>query len=154
MIRSLLVYGFIHFSALAIGGIATSRGVREWYPTLQLAPWTPPGWFFGFAWTTIMVLLTILCAKTIPLNRLFQWGNPLITFYWIHLLLNIAWNYCFFWMRSPALGLIELSLFYFVLVVMSYYFIREWKASIFFLLPYLLWGLVALSLNTYIWIKN
>ncbi|MFN3342715.1 MAG: TspO/MBR family protein [Flavobacteriales bacterium] len=154
MTRSLIVFLALNFFALFIGGFATSKGVREWYPSLQIAPWTPPGWFFGFAWTTIMVLLSIACAKVIPREKLFSLNEPIVRWYWIQLVLNIAWNYCFFWMRNPTLGLVELSLFYAALVVMSFYFAQTWKPSIWLLLPYLTWGLVALSLNAYIWAKN
>ena len=31
----------------------------DWYSNLNKAPWTPPGWVFGFAWTTIMLCFSI-----------------------------------------------------------------------------------------------
>ena len=31
----------------------------EWYLNLNKAHWTPPGWVFGAAWTTIMICFSI-----------------------------------------------------------------------------------------------
>ena len=31
----------------AIGGVATSRSVGDWYDSLDRAPWNPPAWLFG-----------------------------------------------------------------------------------------------------------
>ena len=58
MIKRLFVFLLINFGALALGGLFTSDGViSDWYEQLNKAPWTPPGWVFGAAWTTIMVCL-------------------------------------------------------------------------------------------------
>jgi len=149
-----LVFFLLNFGALALGGIATSKGVRDWYPTLDIAPWSPPGWFFGIAWTSIMVLLTILCVKTISLSELFSFQTPLVKLYWIHLVLNIAWNFCFFYFRNPLFGLIEIICFAGILFWMSLHFAKPNVWNWLFLLPYNVWIIVATSLNAYIWWKN
>ena len=46
----------LNFGALAIGSYFMNNGPQSnWYLTLNKAPWTPPGWVFGVAWTTIMI---------------------------------------------------------------------------------------------------
>jgi benzodiazapine receptor len=46
----------LNFSALAIGSWLMNNGpITNWYMNLNQAPWTPPGWVFGIAWTTIMI---------------------------------------------------------------------------------------------------
>jgi translocator protein len=42
-----------------IGGIATSSGLRDWYDDLDKAPWNPPAWVFGPAWTILYVVMAI-----------------------------------------------------------------------------------------------
>jgi len=55
MIYRLITFLLLNFGALAVGGFFTGKGVPSyWYSDLIKAPWTPPGWVFGFAWTTIM----------------------------------------------------------------------------------------------------
>ena len=49
------LFGVLNFVGLAIGGLATGPGVSsDWYAGLDKAPWTPPGWVFGAAWTAVM----------------------------------------------------------------------------------------------------
>ena len=63
MIFKTILFLVINFAALAVGGIFTGKGVvSEWYLSLSKAPWTPPGWVFGAAWTTIMVCFAIYMA--------------------------------------------------------------------------------------------
>lgn len=68
MILRTILFLVINFGALGIGSYFTGSGVSsEWYQTLNKAPWTPPGWFFGFAWTTIMICFSIYLAFLWPL---------------------------------------------------------------------------------------
>jgi len=56
----LVLFLLINFSALGIGTWLMNSGpTSNWYLTLNKAPWTPPGWVFGVAWTTIMVCFSI-----------------------------------------------------------------------------------------------
>lgn len=151
MIKSTLFYTLLNFGALAIGGLATAKGVSGWYRTLEIAPWTPPSWFFGFAWTTIMVLMTISCVRTIPLSNFY---TPFFGIYFIHLLLNVAWNYVFFYFQNPFLGMVELGAFNLVLWWMYIQFGTADKWNYVLLLPYVIWGAVAMSLNVFIYLKN
>ncbi|MDG2281196.1 MAG: tryptophan-rich sensory protein, partial [Flavicella sp.] len=52
MIKRILLFLVLNFTALAVGGLFTGTGVSsDWYQNLNQAPWTPPGWVFGFMWT-------------------------------------------------------------------------------------------------------
>ena len=63
MIYRLIIFFLLNFGALGIGGFFTGPGVSsEWYQNLNKAPWTPPGWVFGAAWTTIMICFSIYMA--------------------------------------------------------------------------------------------
>ena len=54
---------FLNFVGLAIGSSFTGNGVSSvWYQNLVKAPWTPPGWVFGAAWSSIMIFFAIFMA--------------------------------------------------------------------------------------------
>ena len=63
MIKRAILFLILNFAALAIGGLFTGDGVpSEWYQELNKAPWTPPGWAFGAAWTLIMICFSFYMA--------------------------------------------------------------------------------------------
>ena len=40
-----------------VSGLATSAGVRDWYPSLVKPSFTPPDWVFGPTWTVLYVMM-------------------------------------------------------------------------------------------------
>ena len=79
MVFRLIIFLALNFGALAIGGLFTSKGVpSDWYVDLNKAPWTPPGWVFGTAWTTIMISFGVYMAYLWPVN---EYKNLLICLY-------------------------------------------------------------------------
>ena len=60
-LKPFLIFLIINFAALGLGSWIMGAGAQsEWYSSLNQAPWTPPGWVFGAAWTIIMIcFLTI-----------------------------------------------------------------------------------------------
>jgi translocator protein len=152
MVRRIIIFIFLNFAALAIGGLFTKDGVTsDWYINLAKAPWTPPGWVFGAAWTTIMVCFSLYMAYLWPLVEIRKKLVGLFTLQWI---LNVSWNPCFFYFHEVALALILISsltllVAYFTL---SYRPVLKGKSPL--LLPYLVWLLIATSLNAYILVYN
>lgn len=152
MISRLLIFGILNFGALAIGGFFTGSGVNsEWYSNLNKAPWTPPGWVFGFAWTTIMICYTYYMASA--------WGmvkaKPiLILLFSLQWILNTMWNPVFFHYRNTELGMIVITLLTVIVGVFLFYYKSEMKYLSLLVLPYFIWLIVATSLNGYILVKN
>ena len=153
MNRSLLfcVFMALNFGGLAIGGQFTEPGVAsEWYLTLARAPWTPPGWVFGAAWSTIMVGFSWYMYQL--WSRTPQSGRRTITLaYTTALLLNIAWNPLFFGAHLTGMAMLDLIL---LLAVVLWLCFRGWKHpgmtwARWALLPYPCWLMVAISLNSY-----
>ena len=90
MISRFLLFLVLNFAALAIGGLFTSKGVSsDWYLQIIKAPWTPLGWVFGAAWTTIKICFSIYLAYLWPLekNKTFFIG-----LFAIQSVLNILWS--------------------------------------------------------------
>lgn len=152
MVKRLVLFLLLNFGALAIGGLFTGPAVTsDWYLELNKAPWTPPGWVFGAAWTTIMVCFSIYLALSWPSAN----NKPVkIWLYVIQWILNVAWNPVFFYFHQPVAALvIILALTY----IIGHFIYRNWdrfEVRVFLLAPYFIWLLVASSLNLFIVLNN
>ena len=141
----------LNFSALAIGSWLMNNGpITNWYMNLNQAPWTPPGWVFGIAWTTIMICFSVYMAY------LFMeiFNINLILLYLTQLGLNISWNYIFFNQHAIGLGLFCIMALTIIvtLFLINYRKLLQFKSLL--IVPYFLWLLIATSLNAYIYFYN
>ncbi|SFT90698.1 TspO and MBR related proteins [Lishizhenia tianjinensis] len=147
-ILTFVIFLVINFGALAIGGLFTTEGVSStWYAELNKAPWTPPGWFFGFAWTTIMLCFSFYMEK---LWRLEENKKQVLLIFLFQVLLNIGWNPLFFYLHEEALGLLVILALTLVVSFFLFNYRKQLGAASIFILPYFIWILVASSLNAYI----
>ncbi len=148
----LALFLVLNFAALGIGGflMGESPGTSEWYNSMNQAPWTPPGIFFGIAWTVIMLCFSFYMAKLVEYpNKQLVYG--LFAVQWI---LNVGWNYVFFNQHLVLFGLIWIAT---LAVLIAYFFVRfrQYLGNFAWLIvPYVLWLIIATSLNAYIWIYN
>lgn len=146
-----LLFLIINFGGLAIGSWLMNNGpMTDWYMNLNQAPWTPPGWVFGVAWTTIMVCFSIYLGKLF----LGDTSKKLKIIFLIQFILNVSWNYVFFNLHLVLFGLITIVL---LTSLLFYYFFKlsdKTDNYKFLLLPYMIWLCIATSLNLYILINN
>ncbi|HPI78245.1 MAG TPA: tryptophan-rich sensory protein, partial [bacterium] len=56
-LNQIVIIGVVLLLSFA-GGQFTSSGM-DWYRTIQLPEWTPPGSVIGIVWTTIYILTAI-----------------------------------------------------------------------------------------------
>ena len=151
MKKTLLFFVFliINFGGLYFGGIlmGSSPGSNTWYINLQKAPWTPPGYFFGIAWTIIMILYSIYCARAFS-SPLPKKTVGLFILQWI---LNVAWNPVFFNFHEILLGLLLLIVLFMTLILINKHLrLTLTSPATFLILPYLIWLCIAMSLNAYV----
>jgi benzodiazapine receptor len=139
----------LNFAALAIGGLFTGKGVpSDWYAGLAKAPWTPPGWVFGAAWTTIMICFSFYMAYLWPAT---ENKSLLIGLYAVQWVLNVAWNPAFFYFNNVIWGLVIITI---LVGIFLFYYWPQMKLKAIFVLPYFIWLLIATSLNGYIYVNN
>jgi tryptophan-rich sensory protein len=152
MIKRLIIFLLINFAALALGSLFTSSGViSDWYQQLNQAPWTPPGWVFGVAWTSIMVCFSFYMAYAL-LDVMSK--AKLLLLFSVQWVLNVIWNPIFFHFHLIGLGLVAILLLTFIVGYMLFFYWPVMKQKSLFLVPYFLWLLVASSLNGYILFNN
>lgn len=152
MLLKIIIFLVINFAALGLGSYFTSTAVTaEWYQNLNKAPWTPPGWMFGAAWTTIMICFAVFMAYAWQLN---ENRNLLIALFVLQWILNVSWNPVFFKYHQVLFGLIIIVM---LTVLMGYFFFAyfgQLKTKTLWVLPYFIWLIIATSLNAYILVKN
>ena len=145
-----VLFLILNFGALALGGLFTNSGVNsEWYSNLNQAPWTPPGWVFGAAWTTIMICFTFY--MTIALQRADEKRKLLILFA-IQWILNVSWNPIFFYFHHIGFGLIVICGLTILIAFLLFHYRAMLKGYTLLLLPYFIWLIIATSLNAYIFL--
>lgn len=152
MLKKTLLFLLLNFAALGLGSLVTKNGVAsEWYQQLNKAPWTPPGYLFGIAWSVIMICFAVYIAKIITSKTSVRFAIILYIFQWI---LNTSWNYVFFYYHLDVIGLfviVSLTLVIFTFLIKYYKVIQFYSLWI---APYLIWLLIATSLNAYIVFMN
>jgi translocator protein len=147
-----LLFLTLHFGALYVGASLMGSPNSEWYQNLKRAPWSPPGFVFGLAWTTIMICVSLALAYTFP--KVGKFKNYFILIIAFELIFNVLWNPLFFKMHLVGTALIDmffLALFVFLLFRTVWIVNKKWAILV---APYVLWICVATSLNVYIWLYN
>ncbi|MBU2938809.1 tryptophan-rich sensory protein [Lacinutrix sp. C3R15] len=147
--KVLISFLILNFGALGLGSWLMNNGPRSaWYMQLNQAPWTPPGWVFGVAWTLIMICFSIYMAQ---LYLKFP-TKEVITLFALQFILNVMWNYVFFNQHLILIGFLVIIL----LTILVCYFFFKFNViqTKYLLLPYIIWLCIATSLNGYILINN
>ena len=151
LLKKIFLFLVLNFTALAIGGLFTGNGVSSmWYQNLNKAPWTPPGWVFGVAWSSIMLLFSVYMTYLIQLDR----SNKVLMLFSVQFVLNIFWNYLFFNQHLIILGLLNIIFLTFLMLYFLIAYKNILKNKSFYVLPYCAWLVLATSLNLYIALYN
>ncbi len=91
-------------STAVIGGIASKRGVQNWYPKLDKPGYVPPNGVFPVAWTALYADIAATSASTI--DRMGDGDDARRRGYLaalgVNLVLNAGWSWLFF--RLNKLG--------------------------------------------------
>jgi len=152
MLYRLILFLLLNFSALAIGSFFTGYGVHsDWYSQLNKAPWEPPGWVFGAAWSTIMICFAIYMSF---LWEIYKNRKKIMLLFGLQWVLNVGWSPVFFYYNNIILGLIVIGCLTFLVGYILYLYSDDLRVKSILILPYLTWLLIATSLNGYIFFNN
>ena len=128
------------------------ESLEVWYPLLRKSSLTPPGYVFAIVWFILYVLMGVSVALVSRARTNYSW--VLVLLFYLQLLLNLMWSFCFFFLQLPLLALVVL--FALMLCVAAYvvgaYDRHRWASLL--NVPYLLWLLFAAYLNGYVVLFN
>lgn len=139
---------------VALSGSWLTNGGMEWYKTINLPSFTPPGTVTGLVWTTIFILTTISALifwEKAPRGKLLSW---VATIFILNGLLNIFWSFLFFsrhWLGTAVweAGALDLSVVVLIVLIWSVS-----RAAAILLLPYAAWTTFATYLTYVVWSLN
>lgn len=146
-------------SLVLVGVVATVANLSgssdtAWYRSLDEAPWNPPGWAFGVAWSVLYVMMAV--AAWLVLRQ--GLGRPVVraglSLHLLQLALNLAWTGIFFGAQRPGLALVDLVALTVVVAAMAVAFSRVSLVAAWLQAPYLVWLLFAASLNAWVVAAN
>jgi benzodiazapine receptor len=136
----------------ALAAWFTESTVHTWYQTLAKPDWTPAPKLFGPVWTLLYALMALAAWRIWRFHR--EQARTPLTLFGIQLVLNALWPACFFLLKNPLLGGIELTLLWAAVIATNIRFIRLDKLAGWMLLPYSVWGSFALVLTWTVWSLN
>lgn len=151
----LILFLILNFGALALGALfmGESPATNDWYIALNKAPWTPPGWMFGVAWTVIMFAYAFYMDRLVAsVDR--DYLSTIYVFYAAQWILNVVWNPVFFAWHLPVIGVIVIFLLIVLLISVNIFYSTKNTVNFILLIPYVLWLSVALSMNLFVVIMN
>jgi len=148
-----LVIPLIVFFVSFLGGQLTSSGM-DWYKTIKLPSWTPPGSVIGLVWAIIFILSAI--SIILIWNKLDRAGNFnwIISIFILNALLNIFWSYLFFYQGQIGFAIIEAAILALSVLALIILIWPVYKPAAILLIPYVVWVSFATFLTYSIWILN
>lgn len=147
----IILFLILNFAALGISNVFMGNGpTSEWYLEQNKASWTPPGWFIGIAWTTIMICFSFYMAHLVKLKS----NKLVIGLFFLQFLLNMSWSFIFFNKHLIVLALVSITMLTFVIAFFLFKYQSVLKVKTWLIVPYFVWLLLATSLNAYILFNN
>lgn len=144
--RQSAVAALLTMAVAGLGAQLTELG--PWYRALVQPPWKPPDIWFGPAWTLIFTLTAT--GAVLAWRRAQDRGQrrALMVALAANALLNIAWSGIYFTLRRPDWALVECALLWLSTLWIMQSVARIERRLRWWLLPYVLWVLFAMALNT------
>lgn len=137
-----------------IGSLFTQQSVSSWYTTLQKPAFSPPNWLFAPVWTLLYILMGIAVFMVWHKGLKQSQIKQSIIIFIIQLVLNVAWSFSFFGLRSPLAGLFVIVLLWIAILLTIISFFRVSRTAAYLLIPYILWVSFATILNSSLYMLN
>ncbi|MFK7901768.1 MAG: TspO/MBR family protein [Nitratireductor sp.] len=148
------ILGFI-FITFAVGFAAAYYSIPDaWYQNLNKAPFNPPSYVFGPAWTFLYVLIGIAGGYVYSSSKSDVAAKLAMKLWWAQLVLNGAWSLLFFTAKLPLLALIDISILIIVIAMFIKTTSKNMRPAMWCFVPYLAWVGFATLLNaSIVWLN-
>lgn len=148
----ILEFVVLSFVVGYLSRLLQSSSMETWYPDLYKSSLTPPGYIFSLVWGVLYLLMGISAGLVWSMRTLYSWLLTIL--FVVQLIINLAWSFTFFWMKSPAAGLVVLVLLFVCVVLYVVGCYKQSRAAALMNIPYVVWLLYAMFLNSYIVMNN
>lgn len=136
-----------------IGAIA-NRSSQKKYKKLDTPSFSPPGWIFPVAWTTLYTTMGIAKYKFDESPKSANLQKIGTSLYALQLSFNFLWSFLFFKWNNRGLALIDAIILWISIILNAYYFRKANKTASNLMIPYILWSTFAIALNFETWRKT
>ncbi|MBS9778529.1 MAG: tryptophan-rich sensory protein [Gammaproteobacteria bacterium] len=141
---SFILFLLVNAACLFLSNIFMGDGpTSDWYYSLERAPWTPPSWAFGVAWSFIMICFAAYMAL-MPHKRAYDYA-----YYCMVLSFCALWNYAFFNHNLVFAGFVVLCVLTMSVLFMTWQNVSRQRGGSWLMLPFCVWTIIATSLNAY-----
>jgi tryptophan-rich sensory protein len=150
--RSVNLWALVSFVVVCegvgvVGAMFTETGPGSWYDGLHKPPFTPPGWAFPLAWTTIYALMAYGAWRVWRRIGPEPDRSLALVVFGLQLLLNALWTPVFFGAQSPELAMLVIAVLWIAVLGMVLTFAPVDPLAAALNVPYLLWVTFAAVLN-------
>lgn len=136
------------------GSVFTRKNIPTWYRGLNKPSFNPPNWVFGPVWTLLYGLQGAAAYLIFKQTLFHPIAKTAFVLFILQLVLNLFWTPLFFALHKLFLALIEILVFWAVLLVVTILFFQVKPLAGWLMLPYLCWVSFASLLNYFIWKLN
>ena len=145
---------------LVVGGVAAliAGDSMAKFNAFNQPPLAPPAWLFPVAWTVLYILMGIACflvwTRKADKSVTAKEKTVFLVVYGVQLAFNFFWSIFFFNLVWHWFAFIWLIALWLMILVMVIWGLKNQRAVMWVLLPYLLWVTFAGYLNVMIAILN
>jgi len=136
------------------GSFFTTPNIPGWYAALVKPGFTPPGWIFAPAWTTLYLLMGVSLFLVLRNGISNKEVKKAAGVFLAQLVLNFLWTPVFFGLHALWPGFVVIIVLWISIAVTIVLFRRISHPAAYLLVPYFLWVGYASALNLAIALLN
>lgn len=135
-------------------GIVFTTPESEWFQSLTLPWFYPPGWLFGVVWTLLFTLIGIAAYLVYRQGTDSRAVRFALGLFGLQMLVNVSWSPAFFQLQAPGVALGIIGLLWLLIIATIWAFDRVDRRAALLVVPYLAWVSFAALLNGSILLLN
>ncbi len=146
------VYKFIvaliaSYGAGFLGSFFTMSEIGTWYSLIEKPFFNPPNWVFGPVWSVLYFMIAVSLFLFWKREVRGEHQREIFGLFIFQLILNALWSIVFFGFHSPEIAMVIIFVLVLNIGLLIKQLWRQYRASAYLLIPYLLWVSFATILN-------
>lgn len=139
---------------IGASGIVFTTPESDWFQSLTLPWFYPPGWLFGVVWTVLFTLIGIAAYLVYRQGTDSRAVRVALGLFALQMAVNVTWSPAFFELQAPGVALGIIGLLWLLIAATIAAFDRVDRRAALLVVPYLAWVTFAALLNGSIWLLN